>query len=250
MPKANAGAAAPANHILASLPRREYARLRPHLTVVDLRQGETLYEPGGPMTFVYFPENGMVSVVAPMGEDDIAEAGVITRRGMVGLPIFLGQTRSNFRVLVQIPCTARRMEVAAFRAALKQTRALNDRLREYLHAFLTHVSQSAACNCHHTVEQRCCRWLLVAHDLTGEPILALTHEFLAAMLGVRRTGVTEVAGKLQRAGLIRYRRGVVEILDRSRLEATSCPCFRVIRAAFNGRPPAGRRNGEGAHAGR
>jgi CRP-like cAMP-binding protein len=135
---------------------------------------------------------------------------------------------------VQIPGTARKMEAAAFRAELKGCRALNALLHLYVSAFVTHLGQSSACNSHHTVEQRCCRWLLLAENRLGAGEFPLTHEFLAAMLGVRRTGVTEVAGNLQRAGLIRYTRGRVQILNREGLEATACECFRVMQTAFDG----------------
>jgi CRP-like cAMP-binding protein len=152
---------------------------------------------------------------------------------MVGIPLFLGRETAPFRAVVQIPAEARRMEAAAFKAELKRGTALTGLLTRYVATLLTHVGQSAACNSHHSVEKRCCRWLLLARDRLAADEFPLTHRFLAAMLGVRRTGVTEVAGTLQRRGLIRYRRGRVSILDPEGLEAASCPCYRVIKAEFD-----------------
>jgi CRP-like cAMP-binding protein len=228
--------AAPANGLLAALPRRDCSRLLPRLALVPLEHATVLYEAGKPIRHVYFPESGLVSLIAPMEDGALAEAGMVGREGMVGLPVFLGTDSSAFRAVVQVPGEAWRLEAGAFRALARRGRALNDLLRRYLHAFVTHLGQCSACNSHHSVEQRCCRWLLLVHTRIEADEFPLTHEFLAAMLGVRRTGVTEVAGNLQRAGLIRYSRGRVTILDREGLEATSCPCYRVIEAEFAALP--------------
>jgi CRP-like cAMP-binding protein len=222
-----------ANRLLAALPRREFTRLLRRLALVPLGQGEVLYEAGEPIPFVYFPESGLVSIVAPMGDGAIAETGMVGKEGMVGIPLFLGKQRAPFRAVVQIPAEARRMAAAAFKAEVKRGTPLTNLLTRYLASFLAHVGQSAACNSHHSVEKRCCRWLLLARDRLGRDEFPLTHEFLAAMLGVRRTGVTEVAGALQRRGLIRYGRGRLAILDPQGLEAASCPCYRVIKAEFD-----------------
>jgi CRP-like cAMP-binding protein len=222
-----------ANRLLSALPRPESARLLRRLVLVPLGQGEVLYEAGKPIPFVYFPENGLVSIVAPMGDGQVAETGMVGKEGVVGIPLFLGKERAPFRAVVQIPAEARRMEAAAFQAAAKRDTALADLLARYLATFLAHVGQSAACNSHHSVEKRCCRWLLLARDRLGKDEFPLTHEFMAAMLGVRRTGVTEVAGALQRRGLIRYSRGRLAIVDPAGLEAASCACYRVIKAEFD-----------------
>jgi CRP-like cAMP-binding protein len=224
----------PANRLLGALPRRDYLRMLPLLADEDLEHGTVLFEPGEPIRHVYFPESGIVSLVALLKNGGMAEAGMVGREGLVGLPVFLGPGTSPFRAVVQIPGIARKMEAAACRAELKRCRALNALLHLYVSAFVTHLGQSSACNSRHTVEQRCCRWLLLAENRLGAGEFPLTHEFLAAMLGVRRTGVTEVAGNLQRTGLIRYSRGRVRILDREGLEATACECFRVMQTAFDG----------------
>jgi CRP-like cAMP-binding protein len=234
MPRSNPRAARPSNRLLGTLPRREYQALLPFLAEEELEHAAVLYEPGEAIRFVYFLESGLVSLVAVMRNGALAEAGIVGREGMVGLPVFLGAGASPFRAVVQVPGTAWRMEADAFRDHVKRRRTLGAALHRYTQAFLTHLGQSSACNSHHSVEQRCCRWLLLAQERLGTREIPLTHEFLAAMLGVRRTGVTEVAGNLQRAGLIRYRRGRVEVLDREGLEAASCECFRVIQAAFDG----------------
>ena len=234
MPRSDPRAARPANGLLGALPRGEYRALQPLLAEEALEHAAVLFEPGEAIRSVYFPESGLVSLVAVMRNGAMAEAGIVGREGLVGLPVFLGSGASPFRAVVQVPGKARRMEAGAFRAELRRRRTLGPVLHRYTHAFLTHLGQSSACNSHHSVEQRCCRWLLLAQERQGTGEIPLTHEFLAAMLGVRRTGVTEVAGNLQRAGLIRYSRGRVEVLDREGLEAASCECFRVIQAAFDG----------------
>ncbi len=222
-----------ANRLLAALSYRESTRLLRRLVLVPLGHGEVLYEAGEPIPSVYFPEGGLVSIIAPMGDGEIAETGLVGKEGMVGIPLFLGKERAPFRAVVQIPAEARRMEAAAFKAEVRRDTPLTRLLTRYLAVFLTHVGQSAACNSHHSVEKRCCRWLLLARDRLGRDEFPLTHEFLAAMLGVRRTSVTEVAGALQRRGLIRYSRGRLTILDPTGLEAASCPCYRVIKAEFD-----------------
>jgi CRP-like cAMP-binding protein len=234
MPKSDAHRPPPANRLLGALPRRDYYRMVPRLAEEALEHAEVLLEPGEAIRSVYFPESGIVSLVALMKNGGMAEAGMVGREGLVGLPIVLGTGTSPFRAVVQVPGTARRMDAGTFRAELKRGRALNAVLHRYLHAVVTHLAQSSACNSHHSVEQRCCRWLLLAHNRLGTEEFPLTHEFLAAMLGVRRTGVTEVAGRLQRDGLIRYSRGRVRILDRDGLEAAACECFGVIQTAFDG----------------
>jgi CRP-like cAMP-binding protein len=136
--------------------------------------------------------------------------------------------------VVQVPGAAWRVDTETFQAEVRRCKALSAALHDYLYAFLVHLSQSAACNSYHSVEKRCCRWLILARDRVGRDEFPLTHEFLGQMLGVRRTGVTEVARALQRAGLIRYRRGQMTILDPAGLEAASCPCYRVVRTGYGG----------------
>jgi CRP-like cAMP-binding protein len=151
---------------------------------------------------------------------------------MLGLPVFLGTDRSSGQSFSQVPGESLRMEAAAFRTAMTQSRALVDLLHRYTQALFTQVSQSAACNSLHSVDERCCRWLLMTHDRVEADEFILTQELLSIMLGVRRASVTEVAGKLQAAGLMRYRRGQLTILDRQELEATSCECYGIIRDEY------------------
>jgi CRP-like cAMP-binding protein len=226
-------AASPGNRLLAALTPRDYKRLAVFLTAVPLEHGAVLHEPGEVIQHAYFPESGLVSFLALMEEGATVESGMVGKDGFVGHPVLLEGQFSPFRAVVQIPGAARRMEVAALRAELNRGGRLARLLARYLGAFLTQLGQTAACNGRHTVVKRCCRWLLGVHDRIGADEFPLTHEFLAAMLGVRRTGVTEVAGALQRAGLIRYRRGRVTILDRPGLEAAACCCYPVIRQAHD-----------------
>ncbi len=221
------------NHLLAALPRKEYRSLRQGLEEVTLEAEQVLFEPGEPIRHVYFPDRGVVSILAMMEDGAGVEAGLVGREGMVGVPLFLGRDTAPFRVVVQVPGGGQRVEAGLFREALRRGRALDELLRRYLDAFLTHLAQSAACNSRHSVEKRCCRWLLLAHDRVGEDEFPLTQKFLAAMLSVRRTGVAEVAGALQRAGLIRYRRGWMTILNRKALEKAACPCFQVVKERFD-----------------
>jgi CRP-like cAMP-binding protein len=233
MPKSPAPPGPAANRLLAALPRQEYRSLRPDLEPVTLEAEQVLFEPGQPIRHVYFPERGLVSVLALMEDGAGIEAGLVGREGMAGVPLFLGRDTAPFRVVVQVPGSAQRLEAGPFRAALRRGRGLDERLRSYVDAFLTHLAQTAACNSRHSVEKRCCRWLLLYHDRVGEDEFPLTQKYLAAMLSVRRTGVAEVAGALQRAGLIRYRRGWVTVVDRPGLESACCPCFQVIKERFD-----------------
>jgi CRP-like cAMP-binding protein len=157
---------------------------------------------------------------------------MVGKEGMLGLPVFLGTDRSSGQSFSQVPGESLRMEVAAFRQAMTRSRALVDLLHRYTQALFTQVSQSAACNSLHSIDERCCRWLLMTHNRVETDEFVLTQEFLAIMLGVRRASVAKVAGKLQAAGLIRYRRGQLRILDRQGLEAAACECYGVIRAEY------------------
>ncbi len=222
----------PANHLLACLPSADYRRLAPHLTAVPLEHRQALYEPNEPIRYAYFPEGGLVSVIAPMEDGTQVEVGMIGREGMVGLPLVFGNETAPLRAVVQIPGAARRLDAEALRAALKRRGALAELLPRYAGAFLTHIMWAAACNGRHSVEKRCCRWLLTAHDRCDTDEMPLTQEYMAAMLSVRRSGVGAVTGALQRDGLIRYRRGRLTVLDRAGLEARVCECYHVVRRAF------------------
>jgi CRP-like cAMP-binding protein len=207
-------------------------RLRPQLETVALGLKELIYEPDTPIPYIYFPNSGVTSILTIMKNGKAAEVGVVGKEGMLGLPVFLGTDRSSGQSFSQVPGESLRLGAAAFRAAIQRSRALIDLLHRYTQALFTQVSQSAACNSLHSIEERCGRWLLMTHDRVEADEFVLTQELLAIMLGVRRASVAEVAEKLQQAGLIRYRRGQMRILDRKGLEATSCECYGVIRAEY------------------
>jgi CRP-like cAMP-binding protein len=221
------------NHLLATLPRSEYLQVRPQLTTVELESGRALSEPGCPIDAVYFPLDVVISVAAG-GEAGMAvEVASVGCEGMAGLPVLFGSDRSTNRVLVQITGTAERMEAAALRRAATRHAQLRRLLHLYAQGFVTQISQSTACNRLHSAEQRLARWLLICRDRLGRDELPITHQTMSTMLGVRRATVTEAAGALQREGLIRYRRGMVSLVDRPGLEATSCECYGIVRREFD-----------------
>jgi CRP-like cAMP-binding protein len=216
------------NRLLAALPRDEYGRLRPHLEKVPLPLKDILYEANGPIPHVFFPLNGVVSLVIIMDGGFILEVGTIGNEGMVGTPVFLGSDSSPTRAISQVPGEALRMETKSFQKEMERGGRLFGLVQRYTQAMINQISQSTVCNHRHSVEKRMCRWLLMSHDRVGTDEFQLTQEFLAQMLGVRRPTVTAVAGTLQKAGLISYRRGRLTVLDRKRLEATSCECYEVV----------------------
>lgn len=223
----------PANRLLALLPNKDYERLRPHLQPTQLGYKQSLYRARKPIEHVYFIEAGVGSLVNTMINGQAAEVGTIGNEGMVGLPIVFGDDRAPTSVYVQVPGNGLKITAAAFRKELASSISMRTVLLRYAHAFFNQVAQSAACNHFHSLEQRCCRWLLMTHDRMHSNEFLLTQEFLAMMLGVQRTGVTVAAGALQRAGLIRYTRGNVTMLDRAGLEKRSCECYRVSKDEFD-----------------
>jgi CRP-like cAMP-binding protein len=231
----------PRNRLLAALPPEDLARLWPWLQPVELAFRQTLHMPEEPIAAAYFPESGYLSRLAPMDDGDSAEVGLIGPEGMAGLALLLGSDRDNFELMVQVPGTALRLEAAAFHEALEQIPSLRTILQRYALAHFEQVARSAACNGRHHVEQRLARWLLMSHDRVEGDDFPMTHEFLSMMLGVRRAGVTVAAGTLQKAGLIRYGRGRMEITDRPGLEAVACECYGIARRAYDHLlgPPAG-----------
>ncbi|MBN9522391.1 Crp/Fnr family transcriptional regulator [bacterium] len=229
----------PANRLLAGLPDKAFRRLRAVLVPVRLDMAEVLYRPGEAIRYVYFPTGGVISVVVTMADGASAEAGMVGNEGVLGLWVVLGAGTSPFEAVVQEPAAALRVPAEAFAAEVARNGALRDLLRRYTDAFLMMVSQSAACNRLHAAEQRLCRWLLMTHDRAGADGFLMTQEFLGRMLGVRRMSITAPARKLQAAGLIRYTRGRMTVLDRAGLERAACECYGVVRARLDGLlPPA------------
>lgn len=220
------------NHLLAALPGEEYERLLPHLESVSLPFMGILYEGGEPIKHVYFPDDGLISLLVVMEDETVREIGVIGNEGMLGTAVALGMKTTTTRALIQLPGSAMRMKAGALREELKRGGTLPNVLRRYAHALFTQVSQSAACVSSHAVDKRLSRWLLMTHDHAPGDVFEMKHEFLATMLGVTRSVVTRAAGLLQREEMIRYTRGQVTVLDRNRLEATACECYGVVKAEY------------------
>lgn len=221
------------NRLLAALPQEDYARLAPHLEVVDLAFKELIYRPDEPIRFVYFPLDGVVSLLATMADGAAVEVASVGREGMVGLPAFLGARSLAGQAFAQIPGRAARLGADALREATAASGPLRDLLQRYTQAMFDLVAQSAACNRLHPLDERLARWLLMTHDRLGADRFPLTQEFMGQMLGVRRASVSTAAAILQRAGLIRYARGRITVTDRAGLEAASCECYGVIRREFD-----------------
>ncbi len=221
------------NRLLASLPSEDLDRLRPYLVAVTLEYKRSLYKVNERIEFVDFIESGVASLVNTMKNGSAAEVGTIGNEGMVGLPIVFGDNRAPTSVYMQVAGTGLRMKASVFREEMQRSPSLRAALLRYAHAFFNLVAQSAACNTFHSLERRCCRWLLLTHDRMQTSEFPLTQEFLAMMLGVRREGVTIAAGALQRAGLIHYTRGTVTILDHAGLQKRSCECYGVNKKEFD-----------------
>src|SRR5450759_1635645 len=217
-----------ANLVLAALPHEEYQRLLTSLEPVELSYGQVLYEPAERIRPVYFPTDCLVSLLTTVDKSRTLEVGMVGNEGMVGMPMALGIGVSAVRALVQGSGTAMRMTAARFRAEFKKNMPLQRALFRYTHLLLVQVSQTAACNRFHHTEARLARWLLMTSDRVHADEFLATHEFLAHMLGVRRVGVTKAARVLQRKKLIDYSRGNIGILDRKRLEAAACTCYRIV----------------------
>lgn len=221
------------NNLLAALVNREYQHLLPQLERVELSLAEVIHEAESQVQYVYFPERAVVSLLSTLENGATTEVGLIGREGMVGLSIFLGGTITHDRAVVQVAGTALRMRASALREELRLGSPLQMLLLRYTRAFLALITQSVVCGQHHTVEQRFARWLLMMHDYVGSNELQLTHELIAGMMGVRRAGVTEAAGRLKAEGLIKSARGRITILDRQGLEAAACECYAIIREEFD-----------------
>ena len=220
------------NGLLAGLPFAVRQQISPLLERVSLGAHEVIVEPHATLTHVWFPTTAVFSIITILPDGRAVEVGTAGPEGMVGIPVLLGVPSMPRQVFTQIGGDAFRIERAAFVAVLETTPALRERLLRYALAYIDDIAQSVACNRLHTLEQRCARWILKTHDRVRGDFLPLTQQFLAFMLGVRRAGVSVAAESLQRAGLIRYQRGKVTVLDRAALEAVACPCYRINRDNF------------------
>jgi CRP-like cAMP-binding protein len=218
------------NRLLAALPSEVAARMKPNLETVSLSFKEVLYQPKKTIEYVYFPNHGVVSLLVLLEDDTLAEVGLVGNEGMVGLSVFLEVEKTPFRAIVQVPGVAMRMRADVFKDFVGHGDSLHNLLLRYSHVRMLQFAQSAACIAHHSVEERCCRWLLMTRDRVNSNQFPITHEFLSQMLGVRRASVTVVAGMLQKAGLISYSRGRMTILDPQGLEDVSCECYRLVKS--------------------
>ena len=216
------------NKLLASLPRDDFDRLLPYLSTITLQQGIVLNEAGDEVDQVYFPQYGMLSLLAVLRDGKAIETATVGREGVVGAMAGLGLYKSLVRVVVQMPVSVSKISASHFRTVAAGSDAVRNLCIRYNEVLLSQARVTAACNALHSIEARFCRWLLQSADRAASDTVALTQEFLAEMLGVRRTSVTEVASKVQAAGAITYSRGVIKILDRSALMRMSCECYETL----------------------
>ena len=220
------------NHLLAALPDAEYDRLFPRLELMDFPLGKAVYESGRVFSNVYFPIDSIVSLLYVLESGASAEIAVVGNEGIVGIALFMGGESMPNRAVVQSAGKAYRLDGQALKMEFSRSGAFQHLLMRYTLALFSQMAQTAVCNRHHSVDQQLCRWLLLSHDRLAGDELEMTQELIADMLGVRREGVTEAAGKLQSAGLIKYSRGRITILDRAGLEARVCECYEVVRKEF------------------
>lgn len=221
------------NHLLAALPPSEFDRLSPHLELVELQLGEVLCESGSYLRHVYFPTTSIVSLLYVLEDGASAEIAVVGNEGILGISLFMGGETTPNRAVVQSAGHGYRLQAQLLKNEFNRAGPMLHLLLRYTQALITQMSQTAVCNRHHSVDQQLCRWLLLSLDRLPGNKLAMTQELIANMLGVRRTGVTEAAGKLQNAGLIHYRRGHITVIDRPGLEARACECYAVVKKEFD-----------------
>lgn len=217
------------NHLFAALPDTEFKRLLPHLELVQMKAGEILQEPGDGASYVYFPTTAVVSLVHILEDGATAETAVIGNEGMVGISLLLGGSMASHAV-VNNPGCGYRIKAQLLKHEFDRAEQLFHVLLRYFQSLMTHTEQTAVCNRHHSVEQQFCRFLLTTLDRLACNSINMTHELIASILGVRREGISAAAGKLQRAGMIKYRRGVIKVLARTKLEHTACECYAVLKS--------------------
>jgi CRP-like cAMP-binding protein len=221
------------NHLLAALPAAELDRLAPGLELVPMPLGEALYESGGRLNHVYFPTTSIVSLLYVMEDGASAEIAVVGNEGVLGISLFMGGETTPSRAVVQSAGFGYRLKAQLLKQEFNRAGAVMHLLLRYTQALITQMAQTAVCNRHHSIEQQLCRWLLLSIDRLATDELSMTQELIANMLGVRREGVTDAAGKLQRAGVIRYSRGRITVIDRPRLEKEVCECYAVVKKEFD-----------------
>jgi len=221
------------NHLVSALPAADYERLLPQLELVPLPLGWALYESGSPQEYVYFPTDSIVSLLYVMQDGSSAEIAVVGNEGLVGIALFMGGETTPSRAVVQSAGYGYRLRASVLQTEFGQGGDLQHLLLRYTQALITQMAQTAVCNRHHSVEQQLCRWLLLSLDRLPSNQLTMTQELIANMLGVRREGVTEAAGKLQASGLIHYNRGKITVLDRPKLEARVCECYAVVKREYD-----------------
>ena len=220
------------NRFLRKLPRQTYSRLARELESVDVPSGFLVWKPDAPIRSIYFPETAVISIIVVLDGDRPVECGTVGREGFVGVPILLGADSTSTQAICQVEGVAQRLPASTFRDIAEEDAGLRQLGLRYSQALLEQTAQSVACNARHELSERCARWLLMTRDRVDGDDFNLTHEFLAAMLGVRRSTVTVAAGLLQKAGLIDYQRGRIRIRDRARLEAASCECYGIVRRKY------------------
>lgn len=226
------------NHLLNALPQEDFDRLEPYLESVELKLGEVLYESGDQMRHAYFPTTAIVSLLYVLENGSSAEIAVVGNEGILGISLFMGGYTTPSRAVVQSKGNAYRLKANVLLDEFNRGGPSHDLLLRYTQALITQMTQTAVCYRHHSVEQQLCRWLLLSLDRLQGNSLDMTQELIANMLGVRREGVTEAAGRLQREGLIQYSRGHIEILDRDKLEGRVCECYQVVKTEFERLLPA------------
>jgi CRP-like cAMP-binding protein len=237
----------PQNRLLASLPPAEFERIKPHLTPVALKVGDALYEAGSTIHYVYFPTTAIASLLYVTSTGSSSDVAVVGNEGLIGVTSVMGGETMPSRAVVQTAGNAYQLSVKVVRQEFMRGGALQRLFLLYTQALLTQMAQTAVCNRHHSLDQQLCRWLLLSLDRLSSNQLVMTQELIANMLGVRREGVTEAAGRLQTAGVIEYRRGHITILKRDALEARACECYSVVRHACDRLLPDPRSAQESRH---
>jgi len=217
------------NRLLAALSATERERIFPNLQLIEMPLGKVVYEPGDTLRHVYFPTNCIVSMLYVMENGASAEISVVGNEGLIGISLFMGGETTPSRAIVQSAGHAFRLVGQELKDEFHRNGAMQILLLRYTQALITQMAQTAVCNRHHNVDQQLCRWLLLSLDRLSSNQLTMTQELIANMLGVRREGVTDAAGKLQKLGIIQYTRGLITVLDRSRLEALCCECYAVVK---------------------